>query len=75
MSLFPLDVVILCLSYCFCFFAVNSLLFLLLSFPSVSTIQEKEDQVTSQESKDNRALVDNNSAQSLTGEDIEEMRR
>jgi tRNA (adenine-N(1)-)-methyltransferase non-catalytic subunit len=27
------------------------------------------------ESKDNRSLIDNNTAQSLTGEDIEDMRR
>lgn len=40
-----------------------------------NSIQEKEDHVTAPESKDNRAIVDNNSAQSLTGEDIEEMRR
>lgn len=30
---------------------------------------------TTEECRDNRALVDNNTAQSLTGEDIDEMRR
>lgn len=36
-------------------------------------IEEKN--VTGEEPKDNRALVDNNTAQSLTGDDIDEMRR
>uniref|UniRef100_A0A803L7D0 tRNA (adenine(58)-N(1))-methyltransferase non-catalytic subunit TRM6 n=1 Tax=Chenopodium quinoa TaxID=63459 RepID=A0A803L7D0_CHEQI len=35
----------------------------------------EEGNVTAEESRDNRALVDNNTAQSLTGEDIDEMRR
>ncbi|KAA8537527.1 hypothetical protein F0562_027135 [Nyssa sinensis] len=38
-------------------------------------LQEKVDFQIKDESKDNRALVDNNTAQSLTGEDIDEMRR
>ncbi|XP_052202415.1 uncharacterized protein LOC127808093 isoform X2 [Diospyros lotus] len=37
--------------------------------------QEKEDCQIKEESKDNRVLVDNNTAQSLTGEDIDELRR
>ncbi|KAG2692768.1 hypothetical protein I3760_08G067400 [Carya illinoinensis] len=37
--------------------------------------QEKEDFESQEISKDNRALVDNNKAQSLTGEDIDAMRR
>ncbi|XP_050888369.1 uncharacterized protein LOC127093475 isoform X4 [Lathyrus oleraceus] len=36
--------------------------------------ESKDDQPNS-ESKDNRSLIDNNTAQSLTGEDIEDMRR
>lgn len=40
-----------------------------------NNIQEKEDHVTGDELKDNRAIVDNNRAQTLTGEDIDEMRR
>lgn len=37
--------------------------------------QEKGDDPSQDESKDNRSLVDNNMAQSLTGEDIDKMRR
>ncbi|CAI9116920.1 OLC1v1018212C1 [Oldenlandia corymbosa var. corymbosa] len=37
--------------------------------------KEEEESPTVQESKDNRELIDNNTSQSLTGEDIEEMRR
>ncbi|KAJ7963793.1 tRNA (adenine(58)-N(1))-methyltransferase non-catalytic subunit TRM6 [Quillaja saponaria] len=37
-------------------------------------IEEKTDSETKVESRDNRALIDNNRAQSLTGEDIEAMR-
>lgn len=37
--------------------------------------QEKGEYQSQDESKDNRSLVDNNMAQSLTGEDIDEMRR
>lgn len=33
------------------------------------------DDQTVDECRDNRALVDNNTAQSLTGEDIDDMRR
>ncbi|GAU26850.1 hypothetical protein TSUD_02520 [Trifolium subterraneum] len=36
---------------------------------------ESKDGQLSSESKDNRSLIDNNTAQSLTGEDIEDMRR
>ncbi|KNA16003.1 hypothetical protein SOVF_092840 [Spinacia oleracea] len=36
---------------------------------------QDEENVTCEELKDNRALVDNNTAQSLTGDDIDEMRR
>ncbi|KAK2452276.1 tRNA (adenine(58)-N(1))-methyltransferase non-catalytic subunit trm6 [Trifolium repens] len=36
---------------------------------------ESKDGQLSGESKDNRSLIDNNTAQSLTGEDIEDMRR
>lgn len=36
---------------------------------------QEEENVTGEELKDNRALVDNNTAQSLTGDDIDEMRR
>uniref|UniRef100_A0A803KVA5 tRNA (adenine(58)-N(1))-methyltransferase non-catalytic subunit TRM6 n=1 Tax=Chenopodium quinoa TaxID=63459 RepID=A0A803KVA5_CHEQI len=39
-----------------------------------NNVQEEEN-VTGEELRDNRALVDNNTAQSLTGEDIDEMRR
>lgn len=38
-------------------------------------VQEKEDVQTSGEFRDNRAIVDDNKAQSLSGEDIDEMRR
>ncbi|GMY28277.1 tRNA (adenine(58)-N(1))-methyltransferase non-catalytic subunit trm6 [Fagus crenata] len=40
-----------------------------------NNIQEKGDLQSQDETKDNRALVDNNNAQSLTGEEIDEMRR
>ena len=40
-----------------------------------NNIQEKGDFQSQDETKDNRALVDNNNAQSLTGEEIDEMRR
>lgn len=40
-----------------------------------NNIQEKGDFQSQEISKDNRALVDNNKAQSLTGEDIDAMRR
>ncbi|XAR61666.1 hypothetical protein NMG60_11016148 [Bertholletia excelsa] len=39
------------------------------------TVQGKEDCLVKDEFKDNRAIVDNNTAQSLTGEDIDAMRR
>ncbi|KAF5199058.1 tRNA (adenine(58)-N(1))-methyltransferase non-catalytic subunit TRM6 [Thalictrum thalictroides] len=42
---------------------------------SEGDIQEKIDVQLKDETKDNRALVDNNSAQTLSGEDIEAMRR
>ena len=51
------------LANCFCSFIIPG-----------NNAQEEEN-VTSEELKDNRALVDNNTAQSLTGEDIDEMRR
>lgn len=38
-------------------------------------VQEKEDAQISGEFRDNRAIVDDNNAQSLSGEDIDEMRR
>lgn len=38
-------------------------------------VQEKEDAQISGEFPDNRAIVDDNKAQSLSGEDIDEMRR
>lgn len=38
-------------------------------------VQEKEDAQISGEFRDNRAIVDDNKAQSLSGEDIDEMRR
>lgn len=40
----------------------------------VNNVQDKEDHQL-EELKDNRAIVDNNQAQSLTGKDIESMRR
>ncbi|KAJ4834887.1 hypothetical protein Tsubulata_049590 [Turnera subulata] len=40
-----------------------------------NNLQEEGDSKILDESRDNRALVDNNQAQSLTGDDIEEMRR
>lgn len=40
-----------------------------------NNVQEKGDFQSQEISKDNRALVDNNKAQSLTGEDIDAMRR
>ncbi|PON93876.1 tRNA (adenine(58)-N(1))-methyltransferase non-catalytic subunit TRM [Trema orientale] len=40
-----------------------------------NNIQENNDSQFKDESKDNRALVDDNKAQSLTGEDIDAMRR
>ncbi|PIA55511.1 hypothetical protein AQUCO_00700065v1 [Aquilegia coerulea] len=42
---------------------------------SEDDIQEKSDLQLKDETKDNRALVDNNSAQTLSGEDIDAMRR
>lgn len=38
-------------------------------------VQEKEDAQISGEFRDNRAIVDDNKAQSLSGEDVDEMRR
>lgn len=38
-------------------------------------LQEENESPTIHGSKDNRELVDNNTSQSLTGEDIDEMRR
>lgn len=38
-------------------------------------VQEKEDAQISGEFRDNRAIVDDNKAQCLSGEDIDEMRR
>uniref|UniRef100_A0A5B7CBV9 tRNA (adenine(58)-N(1))-methyltransferase non-catalytic subunit TRM6 n=1 Tax=Davidia involucrata TaxID=16924 RepID=A0A5B7CBV9_DAVIN len=46
-----------------------------LSTTEGNNLQEKGDFQIKDESKDNRTLVDNNTAQSLTGEDIDEMRR
>jgi tRNA (adenine-N(1)-)-methyltransferase non-catalytic subunit len=40
-----------------------------------NNIQEKGDFQSQEITKDNRALIDNNKAQSLTGEDIDAMRR
>ncbi|KAH6788473.1 eukaryotic initiation factor 3 gamma subunit family protein [Perilla frutescens var. frutescens] len=40
-----------------------------------NNLREKMDDQTMEECRDNRALVDNNTAQSLTGEDIDDMRR
>lgn len=40
-----------------------------------NNIQEKGDEKSQEITKDNRALIDNNKAQSLTGEDIDAMRR
>uniref|UniRef100_A0A5B7AUJ1 tRNA (adenine(58)-N(1))-methyltransferase non-catalytic subunit TRM6 n=1 Tax=Davidia involucrata TaxID=16924 RepID=A0A5B7AUJ1_DAVIN len=45
-----------------------------LSTTEGNNLQEKGDFQIKDESKDNRTLVDNNTAQSLTGEDIDEMR-
>ncbi|RVX03302.1 hypothetical protein CK203_019860 [Vitis vinifera] len=42
---------------------------------SGNDLQETQDCQLKDEPKDNRAIVDNNKAQSLTGEDIDEMRR
>ncbi|KAK7321802.1 hypothetical protein VNO77_32755 [Canavalia gladiata] len=42
---------------------------------NANNTEETRDGQANAESKDNRALVDNNTAQSLTGEDIEAMRR
>jgi len=42
---------------------------------NVNSADEVRDGAVNVESRDNRALVDNNTAQSLTGEDIEAMRR
>ncbi|KAL9330452.1 hypothetical protein ACSQ67_000062 [Phaseolus vulgaris] len=42
---------------------------------NVNNVEEVRDGEVNVESRDNRALVDNNTAQSLTGEDIEAMRR
>ncbi|CAL5383470.1 unnamed protein product [Camellia sinensis] len=46
-----------------------------LSITEGDNVQEKGDCQINDECKDNRGLVDNNTAQSLTGEDIDEMRR
>ncbi|KAL9246238.1 hypothetical protein vseg_019800 [Gypsophila vaccaria] len=40
-----------------------------------STVDKEEEEETNGELRDNRALVDNNTAQTLTGEDIEELRK
>ncbi|GKV17862.1 hypothetical protein SLEP1_g28317 [Rubroshorea leprosula] len=40
-----------------------------------NNVQDKEDFQIKEESRDNRAIIDNNQAQNLTGEDIDEMRR
>lgn len=40
-----------------------------------NNVQEKENAVIEEEVRDNRGIVDNNTAQSLTGEDIDAMRR
>lgn len=53
----------------YCFFVVVE--FFLLG----NNGEEKGDFQSQEISKDNRALVDNNKAQSLTGEDIDAMRR
>ncbi len=58
-------------SYLSCFFFFFVVEFFLL----VNNIQEKGDLQSQDETKDNRALVDNNNAQSLTGEEIDEMQR
>jgi hypothetical protein len=58
-------------SYLSCFFFLFVVEFFLLG----NNIQEKGDLQSQDETKDNRALVDNNNAQSLTGEEIDEMRR
>lgn len=64
----------LCLFYyllsnciCDCFWNFNVIL--------GNNTQENNDCQSKDESKDNRALVDDNKAQSLTGEDIDAMRR
>lgn len=46
-----------------------------LSITEGDNVEEKGDCQIKDECKDNRGLVDNNTAQSLTGEDIDEMRR
>ncbi|KAK9676125.1 hypothetical protein RND81_11G055900 [Saponaria officinalis] len=40
-----------------------------------NAVHKEEEEETGEELRDNRALVDNNTAQSLTGEDIDELRR
>ncbi|KAL9246237.1 hypothetical protein vseg_019799 [Gypsophila vaccaria] len=40
-----------------------------------NTVDKEEEEETNGELRDNRALVDNNTAQTLTGEDIEELRK
>lgn len=46
-----------------------------MDFSSSDDIQEKETIQINDELRDNRAIVDNNKAQSLTGEDIDAMKR
>ncbi len=58
-------------SYLSCFF----FLFFFEFFLFGNNFQEKGDLQSQDKTKDNRALVDNNNAQSLTGEEIDEMRR
>ncbi|KAL3734254.1 hypothetical protein ACJRO7_023580 [Eucalyptus globulus] len=55
--------------------AEGSKLSRLLESAEVSNIQENGDYQPVEEHRDNRELVDNNKAQSLSGEDIEELRR
>lgn len=45
------------------------------SFLSDNNAEDKKECDIKEESRDNRALIDNNTAQTLTGEDIEGMRR
>lgn len=40
----------------------------------MNVVENQENQI-SEESKDNRAIVDDNKAQNLTGEDIDQMRQ
>lgn len=46
-----------------------------LNFMLGNNIQDTGECQTVDESRDNRVLIDDNKAQSLTGEDIDEMRR